>query len=104
MSFQNKFVTLRQNHMKMDSMNKENHSIYEGDASLMASEPLLASSMPNSPQAVGNRHIIPAGMPQSVDEALADIEEGEKEFERNETVSHRDVMQMIWNKIERYVG
>jgi len=30
---------------------------------------------------------IPVGMPQSTDEALADIEEGEREFERGETIS-----------------
>lgn len=31
-------------------------------------------------------------------------EEGEKEFERGEVISHREMMQMIWNKIDQYTG
>ena len=42
---------------------------------------------------------IPTGMPQTVEEALADLEEGEREFLRGETFSHREVMKMIWDKI-----
>ena len=33
-----------------------------------------------------------------------DIDEGEKEVERGETFTHREVMQMIWDKIACYAG
>ncbi|MBO6144084.1 MAG: hypothetical protein J6O54_02330 [Prevotella sp.] len=36
---------------------------------------------------------------KDVEEALADLEEGEREFLRGETFSHREVMKMIWDKI-----
>ena len=41
---------------------------------------------------------------QSVTEALKEIDEGEREFEHGETFSHREIMQMVWGKIEAYAG
>lgn len=82
--------------MKKDHHNKENECLSD-----KASEVTLGI---NVPKAKASRFKIPAGLPQSVDEALADIEEGEQEFERKETFSHREVMQMIWDKIGSYAG
>ena len=83
----------------------------EEDGSCMtASEPVAALSepavavMPHTPETMHNRFAIPKGMPQSVEEALSDIDEGEKEFEQGETFTHREVMQMIWDKIACYAG
>ena len=47
---------------------------------------------------------IPYGIPHTYQEALKDLEEGELEFERGETVSHSEVMKAVWNKIEHYAG
>ena len=84
--------------------------IDEEDGSCMiASEPiaalseLAAAALPTASEREQNPHI-PKGMPQSVDKALSDIDEGEKEFERGETFTHREVMQMIWDKIACYAG
>ncbi len=84
-------------------MAKDNQLITKENDSMMVSEPVLVSA--NNVSRVNNDPFrIPSGMPQSVDEALTDIEEGEKEFERGDTFSHRKVMQMIWDKIESYAG
>ena len=84
-------------------MAKDNQLITEENEAMMASEPFLVSTATIS--RVNNEPFsIPSGMPQSVDEALADIEEGEREFERGETSSHREVMKMIWDKIGSYAG
>ena len=45
--------------------------------------------------------VIPVGVPQNVEMALRDIEEGEKEFERGDTFTHQEVMKMVWDKISR---
>lgn len=49
-------------------------------------------------------HPIPDGVPHSFEEAIKDIEEGEKEFERGEVFTHQEMMQMIWDKIDNYAG
>ena len=36
--------------------------------------------------------------------AIADIEEGEKEFEQGKTFTHRQVMKMVWDKIGSYAN
>ena len=51
-----------------------------------------------------SNHNIPIGVPKTVEEALADIEEGEREFECGETYTHKEVMQMVWDKIDGYAG
>ena len=48
--------------------------------------------------------VIPDGVPQSVAMAIADIEEGEKEFEQGKTFTHRQVMKMVWDKIGSYAN
>ena len=80
--------------------------IDEEDGSCMiASEPVAAWSEPAAAVLpTASEREIPKGVPQSVDEALSDIDEGEKEFERGETFTHREVMQMIWDKIACYAG
>ena len=84
-------------------MAKDNQLITGENDSMMASEPVLVSAN-NVSRVHKEPFFIPAGMPQSTDEALADIEEGEREFERGETISHREVMKMIWDKIGNYAG
>jgi hypothetical protein len=83
-------------------MEKDSYPIIEEHDSLMAAES-VATTMPD---AVPQHHcdFIPTGMPQTVEEALSDIDEGEREFERGETFSHREVMQMVWDKIGCYAG
>lgn len=66
---------------------------------LRAAEPSVAIAVSTAPCANVERFRIPEGLPQSVDEALADIDEREREFERDETFTHREVMQMVWDKI-----
>ena len=82
-------------------MKKINYTIPEENGT-MAAEPAAVAIVPASSRIATDRLSIPVGMPQSVDEALRDLEEGEKEFERNETFSHREVMQMVWDKIGSY--
>ena len=69
----------------------------------MVSEP-IAASLTTSEETVAEKVNVTKGLPQSVDDALADIDEGEREFERKETFSHHEVMQMVWNKIICYAG
>ena len=79
--------------------------IDEEDGSCMiASEPVAALSEPTAVMSTALERELPKGVPQSVVEALSDIDEGEKEFERGETFTHREVMQMIWDKIACYAG
>ena len=84
--------------MKIDNYPK----IEGGQCEDVMSEPAVAAaslerqSSPNS--------IMPAGLPHNVKEALADIEEGEHEFERGETYSHKEVMKMVWSQIDSYAG
>ena len=84
-------------------MEKDNYPITVEDDSMLVSEPAVAA-MSNVSQVKQKPFTIPKGMPQSVDEALCDIDEGEKEFERGETFTHREVMQMVWDKIACYAG
>ena len=44
------------------------------------------------------------GLPQTWEEALSELEEGEREFERGDTYSHEEVMKMIRDTIENYAG
>ena len=75
-----------------------------GDESpVVVAEPLLGTAA-QSLQSNAKRFRVPVGQPRSIDEALADIEEGEREFQRGDTFSHKKVMQMIWSKIDGYVG
>jgi len=84
-------------------MTQDKSYLLTDDEGMLASEPAVAA-VSNIQSAHAETSYIPTGMPQSVDEALADIAEGEREFERNETFSHREVMQMIWTKIDSYAG
>ena len=69
----------------------------------MASEP-TGMAMANPNVVKPSNHNIPIGVPKTVEEALADIEEGEREFECGETYTHKEVMQMVWDKIDGYAG
>ena len=69
----------------------------------MASEP-TGMAMANPNVVKPSNHHIPIGVPKTVEEALADIEEGEREFECGETYTHKEVMQMVWDKIDGYAG
>ena len=74
------------------------------DEAGVVAEPVTSAALTEVSQVSTERFSIPSGVPQSVEEALADIDEGEREFERHETFSHREVMQMIWGKIDNYAG
>lgn len=82
---------------------KETYPILEDDQMMTAAEAIAATSS-NTSSLQQDRVAITAGVPQTLEEALSDIEEGEREFERGETFSHREVMQMVWDKIGRYAG
>lgn len=45
-----------------------------------------------SPHVVEQIQTLPQGVPHSFSEAIADIDEGEREFERGETYTHREVI------------
>ena len=85
-------------------MKRDNSPVYEAEKDMMAAEPLEIISITERPRNNAEPYCITPGLPQSVAEALAGIEEGEREFERNETFSHREVMQMVWGKINSYAG
>ena len=61
----------------------------------------VAVNMPSSDRMQPD---IPIGVPQNIDMALSDIEEGEREFERGDTFTHQEVMKMVWDKITSYAG
>ncbi len=84
-------------------MMKETYPILEDDQMMTAAEAIAATSS-NTSSLQQDRVAITAGVPQTLEEALSDIEEGEREFERGETFSHREVMQMVWDKIGCYAG
>lgn len=67
-----------------------------------AEEPVGVASY--SPHVIEQVRTLPQGVPQSFSEAIADIDEGEREFERGETYTHREVMQMLWDKIDSYAS
>ena len=77
-------------------------ALEEEDGGLSAAEPvgILASGTLYR----ASKPVLPDGLPQTVEAALADIEEGEREFERGETFTHKEVMQMVWDKINCYAG
>jgi len=83
---------------------KIDDSFMNDNAGVIAAEPAATAVLTEVPQVSTERFGIPSGVPQSVEEAFADIDEGEREFERHETFSHREVMQMIWGKIDNYAG
>ena len=83
---------------------KRDNSFTNDNVGLIAAEPVTSAALNEVSQVSTERFCIPSGVPQSVEEALADIDEGEREFERHETFSHREVMQMIWGKIDNYAG
>lgn len=70
---------------------------------LMACEPIGATST-SMPSGQHQHYFIPTGVPQSFSAAIDDIEEGEKEFNRGDTFTHQEVMQMVWDKIQSYAG
>ncbi len=70
---------------------------------IVAGEPAVASSYV-IPSVADPTSDIADGLPKNEEEALSAIEEGEREFERGEVFSHKDVMQMIWQRIESYAG
>ena len=85
-------------------MNVKNDAILNDESGgLLAAEPVGAVAMTH---VAIKRHVDPLadGVPHTVEAALAAIEEGEREFERGKTFSHRAVMQMIWDKINAYAG
>ena len=77
---------------------------FRNDEAGVVAEPVTSAALTEVSQVSTERFSIPSGVPQSVEEALADIDEGEREFERHETFTHREVMQMIWGKIDNYAG
>lgn len=85
-------------------MERNSRIIQEESICDMASEPTVTTYTCSSTHVYSEDYHITPGVPQTVNEALADIEEGEREFERMETFSHREVMQMIWGKIDNYAG
>ena len=48
------------------------------------------------------QNCMPEGVPHTIEQALAEIDEGEKEFEENIVFSHEQVMQTVWAKIYNY--
>ncbi len=75
----------------------------DGYGCMTAAEPVagLEQTAYSKPQ---RHHNVPVGVPSTAEIAIAEIEEGEKQFERGETFSHREVMQMVWTKINNYAG
>jgi predicted transcriptional regulator len=90
--------------VNIGDMERDRHLLQEKSICDMVSEPTAAAYSASPSYICGNDYQITSGVPQSVNEALADIEEGEREFERMETFSHREVMQMVWGKIDNYAG
>ena len=84
-------------------MEQTNEIIRNENDGTMVAEPVVALKAENDTYATSERYSIPLGMPQTVEEALTALEEGEREFERRETFSHREVMQMVWSKIDNYI-
>ena len=84
-------------------MKKEKYSTCEEEQSTIAAEPIVAV-MSDTSSFHQDKYVIPVGMPQTVEEALHDIDEGEREFQNGETFTHREVMQMVWDKIGCYAG
>ena len=88
----------------MDNMKEKEYSTIEEEIGCMtAAEPIGSSIYAPIVDSKPSR-TIPLGVPSTIEMAIADIEEGEREFERNETFSHKEVMQMVWNKIASYAG
>ena len=83
---------------------KKDNSFMNDDTVVTAAEPATSADQTEVSKVSTDGFCIPSGVPQSVEEALTDIDEGEREFERHETFSHREVMQMIWGKIDNYAG
>jgi len=84
-------------------MDKIANDKYDANDTVLVAEPVSGMVAPSERNS-GQKFSLPAGLPRSVDEALTDIDEGELEFERGETFSHKEVMQMVWNRIEGYGG
>lgn len=75
----------------------------EEESGLMVEESAVAVAP--APVAMEICHdFIADSVPHTLEDAIADLEEGEREFERGETFSHKEVMQMIWDKIHAYAG
>jgi hypothetical protein len=83
-------------------MEEEKDSVYKKEADV-AAEPAMTIEYGVTNTIEHGVHI-PSGVPKSTREALLDIEEGEREFQRGETFTHKEVMQMIWDKIGKYAG
>lgn len=84
-------------------MNTEKYPKIEEDSREdVVSEPSAVAV--SSERQVSPNGFIPVGLPHDVEKALADIEEGEREFERGETYSHKEVMEMVWSQIDSYAG
>ena len=80
-------------------MDKRKEIINEEELQWTACEPII--SMTNAvPRQKKQTISIPEGVPQTVEMAIADIEAGEREFERGETFTHKEVMQKVWDKID----
>ena len=102
--FRGKGLSLQRNCEKVDrNMNGAKFSEGKGSSVLTAGSEVPALVDRNVSVNADDAHV-PIGMPQSVAEALADLEEGEREFEHKETFSHVAVMQMIWDKIGGHEG
>lgn len=73
------------------------------DNGLKVEEPAVAIA--SAPVAVEIQYdFIADGVPHTLEDAITDLEEGEREFEQGETLSHKEVMQMVWDKIHAYAG
>ena len=84
-------------------MDKRIEIIDEEEQQWTACEPII--SMTNAiPRQNRQTFSLPEGVPQTLEMAIADIETGEREFERGETFSHKEVMQMVWDKINSYAS
>ncbi|MBO5626287.1 MAG: hypothetical protein J5953_10920 [Prevotella sp.] len=84
--------------MKIDKYPKIEEEQSEG----IMSEPAVSAA--SLERQSSSKSILPVGLPRNVKEALADIEEGEREFEHGETYSHKEVMKMVWSQIDSYAG
>ena len=75
----------------------------EAAGSLRAEEP-VGGAVHVMPVNVEPTFAMPAGVPHSVEAAMADIDEGERQFVQGKTFTHKEVMQMVWDKINCYAG
>lgn len=81
---------------------EKKYQLIETEPEMVAEPTGVAVATPG--KVVPSDHSIPAGVPHTIEKALAEIEEGERQFEHDEVYSHKEVMQMVWGKIGGYAG